>query len=134
MGAGTRIEWAHHTHNPWIGCERLSPACDHCYAADWAQRYGQAHLWQGQRRRTSEQARRQPYKWNAAAAKAGVRQRVFCASLADVFDNQVPPEWRAELFNDIEKTTHLDWMLLTKRRWRRWRCAASSRSGNSTAC
>lgn len=115
MGADTKIEWARHTHNPWLGCERLSPACDHCYAADWAKRYGEAHLWQGQRRRTSEQVRRQPYRWNRAALAAGERHRVFCGSLMDVFDNQVPPEWRADLFRTIEATQALDWMLLTKR-------------------
>ncbi|MFB6312079.1 MAG: DUF5131 family protein, partial [Salinirussus sp.] len=32
MGTDTKIEWAHHTYNPWIGCTRISPACDHCYA------------------------------------------------------------------------------------------------------
>lgn len=115
MGADTKIEWARHTHNPWLGCERLSPACDHCYAADWAKRYGEEHLWQGQRRRTSEQVRRQPLRWNRAALAAGERHRVFCGSLMDVFDNQVPPEWRAELFRTIEATQALDWMLLTKR-------------------
>lgn len=115
MGADTRIEWAHHTYNRWIGCERLSPACDNCYAADWAARYGQAQLWQGQRRETSLQAQRQPHKWNAAAALAGERHRVFCGSLMDVFDNQVPAEWRADLFQTISSTSHLDWMLLTKR-------------------
>ncbi len=115
MGADTKIEWAHHTYNPWIGCTRLSPACDHCYAADWAKRYGQEHLWQGERRQSSAQYRRQPSRWNAAAAEAGERRRVFCASLADAFDNQVPPEWRAELFAQIECCQHLDWMLLTKR-------------------
>src|SRR5204862_3586333 len=45
----------------------------------------------------------------------GRRQRVFCASLADVFDNQVEPGWRADLFNLIRTCDQLDWQLLTKR-------------------
>jgi len=44
-----------------------------------------------------------------------VRRRVFCASLADVFDNEVPGEWRRDLFALIEATPNLDWLLLTKR-------------------
>ena len=43
------------------------------------------------------------------------RPRVFCASLADVFDNQVPVEWRYDLFSLIAATPNLDWLLLTKR-------------------
>lgn len=115
MGADTKIEWAHHTYNPWIGCTRISPACDHCYAADWAKRYGEDHLWQGERRRTSAKTRNQPARWNREAEAAGERRRVFCSSLADVFDNQVPNEWRVETFDQIRSTPSLDWLLLTKR-------------------
>jgi len=43
------------------------------------------------------------------------RRRVFCASLADVFDNEVDPTWRADLFALIASTPNLDWLLLTKR-------------------
>lgn len=43
------------------------------------------------------------------------RRRVFCASLADVFDNEVDPQWRLDLFDLIECTPNLDWLLLTKR-------------------
>lgn len=115
MGANTNIEWAHHTFNPWVGCTKVSPACDHCYAEGWAKRAGHPDLWAGNRRRTSEANWRQPIKWNDAAGKLGRRPRVFCASLADVFDNQVPTEWRRDLFDMIYETPNLDWLLLTKR-------------------
>ena len=115
MGANTKIEWAHHTFNPWLGCTKVSPACDHCYAEGWAKRAGHPDLWAGNRRRTSEANWRQPIKWNDAAGKLGLRPRVFCASLADVFDNQVPAEWRRDLFDMIYETPNLDWLLLTKR-------------------
>lgn len=115
MGENTAISWADNTFNPWEGCTRVSPACDHCYAADRAHRFGNDRLWAGELRRTSPANWRKPLKWNAAAAAAGVRVRVFCASLADVFDNQAPREWRADLFELIRATPNLIWMLLTKR-------------------
>lgn len=115
MGETTAISWAHHTFNPWEGCTRISPACDNCYAADRAHRFGNDHLWAGELRRTSKSNWRQPLKWNREAEAAGEQRRVFCASLADVFDNQAPQEWRDDLWRLIEATPHLTWMLLTKR-------------------
>lgn len=115
MAENSRIEWTDHTFNPWVGCEKVSPGCDHCYAESWAKRAGNPGLWQGERRRTTASNWRQPIKWNAAAKASGTRARVFCASLADVFDNAVSDEWRKDLFNLILCTPHLDWLLLTKR-------------------
>lgn len=115
MGAVTGIEWTDHTFNPWVGCTKISPACDHCYAEGWAKRTGQAALWSGERRLTSTGNWKQPMKWNRDAAKAGVRRRVFCASLADVFDNQAEEAWREGLWRLIQETQALDWLLLTKR-------------------
>lgn len=115
MGENSKIEWTDHTFNPWVGCQKISPACDHCYAEAWAKRAGDPQLWQGSRRRTTEVYWRQPLKWDHAAGVAGRRARVFCASLADVFDNVVPEQWRADLFRLIRATPNLDWLLLTKR-------------------
>jgi protein gp37 len=115
MGTETGIEWCDHTFNPWVGCTKVSPGCDHCYAEGWAKRTGGAALWQGERRRTTAANWRQVLKWNAQAAAAGERKRVFCASLADVFDNQVPDTWRQDLWCLILDTPNLDWLLLTKR-------------------
>src|SRR3546814_20475154 len=86
MAENSSIEWTDHTFNPWIGCTRISPGCDNCYAATRAHRFGDDHLWAGERRRTSAANWRQPLKWNRDAEKAGKCARVFCASLADVFD------------------------------------------------
>ena len=116
MGENTKIEWADHTFNPWVGCTKVSPACDHCYAEGWAKRAGRDVWGSGKpRQRTSVANWRQPIKWNAEAARTGTRPRVFCASLADVFDNEVPAQWRADLLQLIRDTPHLDWLLLTKR-------------------
>lgn len=115
MGENTEISWCDHTFNPWLGCTKVSRACDFCYAEAYAKRIGKPELWQGERRRTSQVYWRQPIKWNRDAAAAGVRRRVFCASLADVFDNQTNVHWRDELWTLISVTPRLDWLLLTKR-------------------
>lgn len=114
MAENSKIEWTDHTFNPWVGCTKISPGCDHCYAEGWAKRTGNPDLWAGKRRRTSASNWRQPLKWHAAIPD-GERRRVFCASLADVFDNDVPPEWRVDLFELIRATPRIDWLLLTKR-------------------
>jgi len=119
MSENTKIEWADHTFNPWEGCTKVGPGCDHCYAEARNARFGggQAVNWGpgALRRRTSDANWRLPLKWNAQAQREGRRFRVFCASLADVFDNAVDPDWRAHLFCLIAATPHLDWLLLTKR-------------------
>lgn len=116
MAENSAIEWCHHTFNPWIGCTRVGPGCDNCYAADLAQARLGVSWGSGQpRRHTAASTWKQPRAWDRRAARLGIRYRVFCASLADVFDNEVPAEWRAELFGLIRETPHLDWLLLTKR-------------------
>lgn len=114
MGENSSIAWTHHTFNPWLGCTKVSPGCKHCYAEKYAQRFGRATWGPGQLRQKTK-TWREPRAWARAAAESGVRPRVFCASLADVFDVEVPPEWRSELFALIAETPSLDWLLLTKR-------------------
>lgn len=149
----TKIEWADATFNPWIGCTKVSPACKHCYAErDMDHRYGKV-AWgpSGTRVKTTEANWRKPLAWNKKAEAAGTRIRVFCSSLADVFEDWNGPilnhkgerlykswtkggEWQIEsdvqsekrppvtmndlrrnLFQLIDATPNLDWMLLTKR-------------------
>lgn len=125
MGECSKIEWTDSTFNPWVGCTKIerrggSPsACDFCYAEKWAKRSGQVAWGNHARRRTTEAYWHKPIAWNNQShpfqTKYGRRQRVFCASLADVFDNQVDPKWRADLFALIRACDQLDWQLLTKR-------------------
>lgn len=119
MAENSKIEWTHHTFNPWQGCQKVGPGCDHCYAEARDMRFTGGSMWgpHAPRQRTSAANWRTPLKWNRDAAAAGERRRVFCASLADVFDNHpsIQPEWRADLWALIEATPNLDWMLLTKR-------------------
>jgi protein gp37 len=116
MAENSKIEWTTHTFNPWIGCTKVSPACDDCYAEALAGRYGWAKWGAGEvRHRTSASNWRNPLAWDRKAQAAGVRPFVFCASLADIFDNEVDPQWRGDLFRLIGSTTNLVWLLLTKR-------------------
>lgn len=117
MAENSKIEWTDHTFNPWIGCTKVSPACDHCYAeAMMDTRYGRVSWGAGEdRKKTSDANWLLPKRWNKQAAAAGKRPFVFCASLADVFDNEVDPLWRHQLFDLIGSTPSLIWLLLTKR-------------------
>lgn len=121
MAENSAISWTTHTWNPWIGCAKVSPACDGCYAeAMMDKRYGRVE-WgapgqgAGTRSRTSKSTWDAPLKWQRQAEKDGTRPFVFCASLADIFDNQVPVDWRAEAFAVMRKTPRLVYLLLTKR-------------------
>lgn len=116
MGADSKIEWTHHTFNPWWGCTRVSPGCEHCYAETFAKRVGVKWGVQADRRFFGEKHWREPLKWNKSAGERGVRERVFCASMADVFEDRPElDEERLRLWCLIEATPHLDWLLLTKR-------------------
>ena len=117
MGEKSAIAWTEATFNPWVGCSKVSAGCTNCYAErDFAIRRKFVEWGPGKpRRRTSEAYWKQPLKWDRQAAKDGVRRKVFCASLADVFDQEVDDSWRDDLFALIRRTPHLDWLILTKR-------------------
>lgn len=110
MSDTTGIEWCDSTFNPRIGCTKVSPACDaapffHC-ACGWRGN-ANALVWQ------SEQEAHCPSCGTENIEEA--RRRVFCASLADWLDNEVPIEWLVDFLDLIRRTPNLDWLLLTKR-------------------
>jgi protein gp37 len=113
MAEQSAISWTDATFNPWIGCTRVSPGCDHCYAARDNERRKWVSAWGAERKRTKTWG--DPLKWNRKAAETGYRPRVFCASLADVFDNEAPQEWRNDLWQLFRETPNLRWIVLTKR-------------------
>jgi len=119
MAEATAIGWTDSTFNPWIGCTRVGPGCDHCYAEALDRRHkwgGRTHWGSGKRRmRTSPTYWKQPILWDSIAERTHRQRRVFCASLADVFDNEVDPDWRRDLFALIARTPNLTWQILTKR-------------------
>lgn len=117
MAKNSSIEWTHHTFNPWWGCVKVSPACKHCYAESWAKRVGLS-LWgpKSPRRFFGDAHWKEPLKWNREAERDKERRRVFCASMADVFEARHDlDEWREKLWALIEQTPMLDWLLLSKR-------------------
>jgi protein gp37 len=145
MAENTKIEWAHHTFNPWRGCSKVSAGCDNCYAATFSKRNpGSLGVWgdHGTRIVASPSQYKQVFKWNQAAQDAGEQHRVFCASLADIFEDWQGPMLRADgteattshitttyrstrpatmndirlsVFDLIDATPNLDWLLVTKR-------------------
>lgn len=144
MSENSKIEWCDHTFNPWIGCTKVSPGCAHCYAelstrARVLRAGGQETWGKGAQRSRTTSTWGDPVKWNRDAeffsqctrcnhrsvmvdscTHCGCdivqsRPRVFCASLADWLDDEVPIEWLADLLDLIRRTPHLDWLLLTKR-------------------
>lgn len=124
MAENTEISWCDATYNPWWGCTRVSDACDHCYAETLAHRYGM-DIWgvENRRRFFGDKHWNEPLMWNRKARNEGKRRRVFCASMADVFerlpeghpDEDSMAVSRQRLWSLIEKTSWLDWLLLTKR-------------------
>ena len=121
MAEHTPIEWTDHTFNPWIGCTKISAACDFCYAEAWDARglHGLEARWgpHANRTRTSKANWSITLRLQKKAKAEGKRYRVFCASLADVFDNHksILPEWRDDLWALIRKCPDLDFLMLTKR-------------------
>ena len=118
MAATTNIAWADSTFNPWVGCTKIAPGCDHCYAAEMAARFSGLYgerAWDGEHYQRVESAWTEPKKLNRKAAKEGRRIRVFSGSMCDVFDNKANPAARGRLWDTIRVTPHLYWLLLTKR-------------------
>ncbi len=133
MAENSAISWTDDTFNPWIGCTKVGPGCDGCYAEALMGMEGRMKrvTWGkpgqgGNLARTTEDYWRKPVAWNRHQANLIKHARmigaapppprfVFCASLADVFDNNAPLEWRSDLFDLIHATPALTWLLLTKR-------------------
>lgn len=119
MGQNSNIEWTDHTFNPWWGCDRISPGCDHCYAEREAARFHpHLKLWghDAARLTFTEKHWSGPLLWNQRAVQDRKRYRVFCLSMGDVFDHHpTAVDLRPKLWNLIRCTPHLDWLLLTKR-------------------
>jgi protein gp37 len=109
------IQWTHHTYNPWLGCRKVAPECDNCYIIHQTPLRVRNIVHGSERHRCADSTLRQPFVWNRAAENAGERHRVFCLSLGDWADGEVPDEWRDKLLQTIRETPSLDWLLLTKR-------------------
>jgi protein gp37 len=146
MAENSKIQWTNHTFNHVRGCTHVHAGCANCYAETMSKRNpATLGVWgpNGTRVVASESMWQQPLKWDRLAKEAGERHRVFCASLADVFEDWQGPmvdsggaqiftdggKWhlgdkvrplrmddvRRRLFALIDATPNLDWLLITKR-------------------
>lgn len=127
MAETSNIEWTDATFNPWRGCTKVSPGCANCYAEAMSARNPKVLGEWGpgaKRVEAAESYWKQPEAWYRKARKERRRLRVFCASLADVFDAEAPKAARRRLWSLITSTSGqldgfdgggLDWLLLTKR-------------------
>jgi protein gp37 len=119
MAENSLIAWTTHTWNPWVGCVRVSPGCQHCYAETLVKnRMGKPQLW-GPKQTATRQVKKdwsEPRRWAKKATQAGERHRVFCGSLMDFFeDHPIADATRPRVWEEIRNTPELDWLLLTKR-------------------
>lgn len=117
MAESSAISWCDSTWNPWVGCTKVGPACDFCYAEKWAERAGREGLWAGKRERTKTW--NDPLKWQRHAdfffQIHKRRQRIFTCSLADFLDNEVPSMWRVDAWARIRDCDRLEWYIVSKR-------------------
>lgn len=115
MAETSNIAWTDGTFNPWIGCTRVSPGCQNCYAENLMDRRYKRVKWGAGNPRSRTKTWNDPLKWNREAERTGIRKKVFCASLADFLDAEVPAQWREDLFDLVERCNWIDWLMLTKR-------------------
>jgi protein gp37 len=123
MAADTAIEWADSTANLWIGCTKLTPGCDNCYAeADWDHRKHRV-TWGPHGARSFCAAgwslilkmQRRAAASNGVDPDLGRKRRIFVNSLSDFFDNHRSITWRDEAFRLFEACPDVILILLTKR-------------------
>lgn len=116
MAEKTEIAWTDSTFNPWWGCSKVAPGCDHCYAEILDRRTGGDHWGAGKTPRTmSGDNWRKPKRWQKQAEASRERRRVFCGSMCDWADKNAPHGERGRLWGLIRETPNIDWQLLTKR-------------------
>lgn len=123
MAEQTGISWCDSTANLWAGCQKVSPACDNCYAEHLMDTRLHKVAWgpHGDRVRIA-QGWTDLRKWQRAADRnggvdpqLGRRRRVFINSLSDFFDNHRSIPWRGEAWELFRRCPSLEIILLTKR-------------------
>ena len=117
MSEHSKISWTDHTFNPWWGCVKVSPACDHCYAESFSKRVGN-DVWgiDAPRRFFGDKHWNEPLKWNKRAQFNGLTEYVFCSSMCDIFEvHPIVQRECGRLATLIPQTSSLTWLLLTKR-------------------
>lgn len=125
MSDGSKIEWTDATWNVVIGCDKVSPGCDHCYAIRTAHRFQehpnsavaaayagteQGGDWTG-RVNLVESRLDLPLRWKRP-------RRIFVNAQSDLFHDQVPDEFIARVWAVMASAPRHTFQVLTKRHGR----------------
>ncbi len=118
MADATIIAWTDRSFNAWMGCQKVSPGCAHCYAETLTRNRMGRHLWGpgAPRQVTSAANWRKPLAWEREAQALGRPLMVFCGSLMDFAeDHPTAAATLPQLWDLVRRTPNLSWQLLTKR-------------------
>jgi protein gp37 len=118
MADNSKIEWTEASWNPVTGCTKVSPGCDHCYAETFAERWRgtKGHAYEHGFDLTLRPERLdQPLRWKRP-------RRIFVNSMSDLFHDDVPDEFIADVWHVMAETPQHTYQILTKRhaRLRSW--------------
>lgn len=111
MNRNSGISWTHDTWNPWLGCDKVSEECLHCYIGrelrkqhrePWGKVYRAITTW------------RKPEKWQRDLQTTNIYMRMFTCSLSDFFHAKAD-DWRDEAWHIIHNTPNCVYLILTKR-------------------
>lgn len=114
MSDNTGIEWTDATWNPVTGCTKVSPGCDHCYAETFAERFRGVpghHFEQGFDLTLRPERLEIPTRWRRP-------RKVFVNSMSDLFHDEVPDEFIADVFGVMGTCRAHTFQILTKRHGR----------------
>jgi protein gp37 len=105
------IEWTEASWNPATGCSKVSPGCAHCYAETFAERWRglPGHPYeQGFELRLWPQRLSLPLRWRRP-------RRIFVNSMSDLFHEDIPDEFIADVFDVMGRAYWHTFQVLTKR-------------------
>jgi protein gp37 len=111
MADNSRIEWTEATWNPVTGCSKVSPGCAHCYAETFAERWRglPGHPYQqGFDLRLWPERLEVPLRWRRP-------RTIFVNSMSDLFHEEIPAEYVAEIFDVMQRADWHVFQILTKR-------------------
>ncbi len=111
MALNSTIEWTEATWNPVTGCTKISIGCKNCYAERMAHRLqamGQPNYVLGFKVKTHKKVLLLPFRWKKS-------RRIFVNSMSDLFHEEVPESFIAEVFRTMSLTPHHTFQVLTKR-------------------
>jgi len=118
MSGNTAIEWTDRTWNPLTGCTKVSPGCDHCYAKTMHERFNGPGSFDTVT--LHPERLRQPSSWRKPSM-------VFVNSMSDLFHQDVPDEYIADVFAAMALAPQHTFQLLTKRHARMRSLLSSAR-------